>query len=185
MPAKGGVRLDACLPLRLSQVSPQAVERRRTAVLTGPRVTETSSSLFAQYDPQNSLDNLANRIRALEDKIDQLTALIVRDRQREAREQAISMEIHGEGLRFRWPAELPPGQVLELALTLTLLPPTEIFFLARVAGCEQEPADQVAEDEARQFLVDTEFVAINEDQRDAIHRFIFSSQRQQRRTERM
>ena len=185
MAAKGGVRLGACLPLRLSQVSPQAVERRRTAVLTGPRVSETSSTLFAQYDPQNSLDNLANRIRALEDKIDHLTAMLLRDQQREAREQAISMEIHGEGLRFRWPMELSSGEVLELALTLTLLPPTEIFCLARVTGCEQEPEDQVAEGEARQFLVDTQFVAINEDHRDAIHRFIFTSQRQQRRTERM
>ena len=181
MPTKGGVRLGACLPLRLSRVSPQALERRRTAVLTGPRVRETSSSLFAQYDPQNSLDNLANRIRALEDKIDQLTALIVRDQQREAREQAVSMEIHGEGVRFRWPGAMVEGEVVELALTLTLLPPTEIFVLARITGCEPEPEDQVAEGEARQFLVDTEFEAINEDHRDAIHRFIFTSQRQQRR----
>ena len=48
MPGNGGVRLNACLPLRLSRVSPEAVERRRTAVLTGPRVSETSSTLFAQ-----------------------------------------------------------------------------------------------------------------------------------------
>ncbi len=185
MPDKGGVRLGACLPLRLSQVSPEAAARRRVAVLTGPRVAETSAALFAQYDSTNSLDNLANRIRVLEDKIDHLTALILRDRQREAREEGVSMEIHGEGLRFRWPEEFKPGEVLELALTLTLLPPTEIFFLARVAGCEQEPEDQVAEGEARQFMVDSEFVAINEDHRDAIHRFIFTSQRQQRRTERM
>ena len=184
MPGNGGVRLSACWPLRLSRVSPQAVERRRTAVLTGPRVSETSSSLFAQYDPQSSLDNLANRIRVLEEKIDQLTALIVRDQQREARDQAVSMEIHGDGLRVRWPEAMESGQVLELALTLTLMPPTEFFFLARVASCEPEPEDQVGGDEERQFLMDVEFLAINEDHRDAIHRFIFTSQRQQRRTER-
>lgn len=179
-----GVRLKACLPLRLTTVSPQAVERRRTAVLTGPS-TEACAGLLSQYDPTNSLETLANRIQALEQKIDQLTALMLRDRQQEAREQAVSMELHGEGLRFRWPVPVEPGQVLELALTLTLMPPTEILFLARVTGCQLEPEDQVGDEEQRHYLVESDFSAINEDHRDAIHRFILTSQRQQRRTERM
>lgn len=179
----GGVRLSACLPLRVKQVSAEAADRRRTAVLTGPQISEPSPGLLGRHDPTNTLDQLVARVETLEAKIDQLLALVLRDQQRAAREDAVSLELHRSGVRFRWPEPLEADQVLEGALTLGLIPPVEIFFLAQVSQCAPEPATQVDPDEARQYLVQARFTAITEDHRDAIHRFIITAQRQQRRTD--
>ncbi len=175
-----GVRLNVCLPLSVARVTTGSVERRRTAVLTGPRMAEPSSSLPYRHDPSNALEHLVARVEALEAKIDQLLSLVLRDQQRESREAGISMELHGSGLKFRWPEAVPVDQVLEIALTLNLLPASEIFFLAQVTGCELEPEDQ-AGGETQQYLVEAKFTTIREEHLDAIHRFIFTTQRQGRR----
>jgi hypothetical protein len=176
------LKVDACLPLRMSHVAPGAVDRRRKAVLAGPqRQTRTTTGLSA-FDRKDVLSQLCARIEALESKIDGLIALVVHEQQREAQEHAVSLELSGEGLRFRWPEALRPGQVLELELTLILFPPLDVRFLVQVEACEEEQEDSGAEQ--RHHMVSARFLAISEDCRDEIHRYMLTSQRQQRRAER-
>lgn len=170
------VRVAACLPLELKTVSPADIERRRAAVYAGPQIREhppAQSSFRAER--QDILNQIVGRLEALESKIDALATLMLRDQQREAREQAISMELSGDGLVIYWPTPLPVGQVVELDLTLALFPPAEISFLAEVIRCDPDSASGGHEVEVR-------FVTISETSRDEIHRFILTSQRHQRRT---
>jgi hypothetical protein len=178
------LRVDACLPLRLKKVAPAALDRRRKAVLAGPhRTTRTTTGLSA-FDRKDVLSQLVARVEALESKIDSLVALIVQEQQREAREHAVSLELSGEGLMFRWPAPMKPGQVLELELGLVLFPPQEVTFLVQVEACEEWQEEPEPDDDGPHYMITARYLAISEDNRDDIHRYMLTSQRQLRRTER-
>jgi len=156
-------------------VPPDAVERRRSAVLAGPQREATSPGIH-RFDRADVLTELVARIDTLESKIDALVAMMLRDQQREAMDLSIPLEIHGHGLRFRWAEPLDPGQVVQLDITLRLYPPSEVCCLAEVETCEPGQ-DQPP------YLVEARFVAISAASQDEIHRFILSSQRQQRRSD--
>jgi hypothetical protein len=174
------------LPLKLKLVSPGSVEQRRTAVLYGPQIQEPPlSPLSSRLERKDPIAQLVNRIDVLEQKIDQLLALILKEQLQEARDKAVLLEIHGEGLLFRWPEEIVVGRVIELDLELALMPPTDIRCLAKVQRCEPEPQEQVDPDAQRHFIIETQFLEISEAGLDQIHRFILTTQRQERRRDRI
>ncbi|MFH1132612.1 MAG: hypothetical protein V1754_14855 [Pseudomonadota bacterium] len=181
-----GVRLAACLPLRLKNVSNEAKDRRLNAVLSGPKVQRESNAVRPRWEPrEDPIAFLASRIEALEHKVDTLISLILRNEQQAARESGIPMELHGEGVAFRWTEPFSVGQILELEVTLSLLPAVDVVFLAEVIDCNEETKDETTDEgEENYYLVDARFVAIGEGDLDAVHRFIFTSQREQRRWQR-
>lgn len=171
------VGVEACLPLNLKPIDSDELERRRIAVLSGPQVRQqTSSTLFPRFDSKDLLTQLVGRIEALEQKIDGLVAIALQEQRRRTRDMAVHLNLHGDGLRFRWPTAVEAGSTLEITLGLTLFPPREIDFLAEVEACVSE------ESPSTHYQVDAQFVAIGEGDRDEIHRFILAAQRQQRRS---
>jgi|GEM_PF-6423428 hypothetical protein len=180
-----GARLAACLPLRMNLVPVEEKQRRRTAVLSGPHLEPTGESRFSGYERSDDpFSQLFARVDTLEQKLDALIDLMMRDQQQEARRAGVSLELHGEGISFRWPKALAVGETIELEITLSLYPAREIFFLAEVKTCEEEAASAVGEGQAPHHLVEARFAAISPSDHDAVHRFILISQRKQRRTER-
>ena len=174
------VHVDACLPLRVRPVASGEVARRRKAVLGGPQVREpNTSSLYPRYERMDVLGQIVSRLEGLEAKIDGLVALVLLEQQRRARHEAVNLELHGEGLTFRWPTALTLHEVMELDLGLMLFPPREITFVAQVEQCQIEEGEDAVQPH---YLVSARFIAINEADRDEIHRFMINAQRQQRRT---
>lgn len=180
-----GARLAACLPLRMNLVPAEEKQRRRTAVLSGPHLESTGNARLSPYErSEDPIAQLFSRIDTIEQKLDALIDLMMRNQQQEARREGISLELHGEGVAFRWPKPLVVGETIELEITLSLYPAREIFFLAEVLNCTEEDASSVGEGQSPHHLVEARFAAISPADHDAVHRFILTSQRKQRRSER-
>jgi hypothetical protein len=171
--------------MKLRVVADEARRRRELAVLSGPQVRDRRGTAHENIDDdgewKDPLSKLVQRVESLEEKVDTILSLLLRKEQQTARRAGVPLELWGQGLSFRWPEALELGRVLELELTLSLVPARDVFCLVKVTRVVCEADDEVGEGETPHFLVEANFEVIGDADLDAVHRFILTSQRQQRR----
>lgn len=176
-----GMKATAFLPLRVENVEEGEFEQRRQAVLFGPQIVESYIANPSRFDRGDSLAAMATRLDALEKKIDAVLALLLRQEQNRPHDEAVALEIWGEGMSFRWPSPIASGQRLELHFTISWLPPIDIHLLAEVTDCLPELGEGSG---FRRYRITTTYVAISENQQNAIYRFLLASDGLKRRQER-
>jgi hypothetical protein len=167
--------VSAVLPLEVRKLRAEAVELHSRAVLSGPGVQPPRGRLSG--DRRDPLTDIVRRLDGLEEKVDMVLALLLRQERHEARGRSTPLELHGEGLRFHWHEPLAESESIELEVALNLLPPIEITCVACVERCLEIGGD------APVYDVDARFVAISEADRDELHRFMLTTERQKRRAQ--
>jgi hypothetical protein len=108
------------LPLEVRKLRAEAVELHSRAVLSGPGVQPPRGRLSG--DRRDPLTDIVRRLDGLEEKVDMVLALLLRQERHEARGRSTPLELHGEGLRFHWHEPLAESESIELEVALNLLP---------------------------------------------------------------
>ncbi len=168
--------VEALLPLALRPLSAADLAARGATVLEGPLVELPRAA--RRGDGVDGVEELKERIGALEKKVDVLIELLLRKERKDARHAAAPVALSMERVVFAWPERLAPGASFELELQLALLPPTELHLVVEIVSCEaveDPPAGRSA------FQVEARFAALGEDEADAIHRYLLTCQRRARR----
>lgn len=162
----------ACLPLKVQRVDTEQAETRRIAVMTTPLGQPVDGRGHERVGRGER--DLASRVEAIEQKLDMILAILTDREAQQSAEQAVYLELSSDRAVFAWPETVAVGATLELELTLGLMPPKRVHCLATVEACE-------AADEA--YRVHARFSAIRQEDVDALHRYVITSQRSRRRSE--
>lgn len=168
--------ISTALPLQVRKLDRRKSRERCASVLGLPTISAPPSPrVVPRSDP---IQQLNERIDVLEQKIDMIMTVLMRQHRREIRDTAVPLELSARTIAFDWADPLDPEQPLEIDMTLSVLPLVEVSTVAEVLCCE--PLAAPGEDPAG-YRVTARFVAISESDQDSIHRFVLTTQRTRRR----
>lgn len=129
--------------------------------------------LHALPDLEDKL--LTDWLKLLNAKLDCLVTLLTREKEGFSSLPFLKVNISGGGLCFHTSQEYARGDILELKMLLPMMPPVALISYGEIVALETQP-DGLA--------IGVKFVAIDEEIRDEIIRFVFKMQREQLREKR-
>ncbi len=138
----------------------------------------SSDSIRLSIDEENAFQKLVLRyLDRLEAKLDELLHTAARDRIGKSYQfSGDVVDIGGGGISFKTVEPLPVGVLLDFCLAARYGNPRPVFAVGDIAWIEDLPE----ENGENRYLLGVQFSQINEDDRKAIVRLVFQTERKQR-----
>jgi hypothetical protein len=163
-------RVDSYLPLQARLVPAEERETIR-ARTSGPTSIGESRAL---PDLQDRLLN--DWIKILNSKLDTIINILALQREGFSSMPVSSVNISGGGLGFFSKDRYTLGNIIEIKTVLPMTPPVALFIYGEVVKIDQR---------SNGYMVATKYVAMDEDIRDEIVKFVFRRQREILREQRV
>ncbi len=162
-------RVDANIPFVVRLVSPE--ERK------GMRSKITGESILAEFQTLTDLEDklLSDWLKMLNAKLDAIINMITFQREGFGSLPFMQVNISGGGLNFSSPEKYNLGDVLEMKMMLPMMPPVAMYIYGEVVKLESH---------ANVNSIAVKYVAIDEEIRDEIVKFVFRTQREMLREKR-
>lgn len=155
-------RVDARIPLEVYRVPPGTREGIRSRV-SGETIPSEMRTL-----PDLDDKLLTDWLKMLNAKLDTLISMLVLQREGFSSLSLADVNISGGGVSFTARERYGKGEVLELKMMLPLLPPVALYAYGEVVQ-EESAADGCR--------IAVKFIAMDEEIRDEIVKFVFKRQR--------
>lgn len=162
-------RVDAYLPLQIRLV---AAEERETI---RARVSGHAGSMETRDLPDLQDKLLNDWIKLLNSKLDAIVNMLVLQREGFSSMPVTRVNISGGGLGFLSKDRYAGGNIIEAKLVLPVMPPVALFVYGEVVKVDMLK---------NTYWVATKFVAMDEDVRDEVVKYVFRRQREMLREQR-
>ncbi len=135
------------------------------------RARPSGGTAFAETRAMPELQDkvLSEWIKALNSKLDAIVSMLSFQREGFGSMPYAHVNISGGGIGFFSKNSFKMGDILEIKIILPMMPPVALFIYGEVVKTEQLKNN---------YLTATKFIAMDEDVRDEIVKFVFSKQRE-------
>ncbi len=156
-------RVDAHIPFEARIVPPEERKNIRSKI-TGDTILAEFRSL---PDLQDKL--LADWLKMLNTKLDAIINMLVFQREGFGSLPFNHVNISGGGLSFAVKDKFSQGDILEIKMMLPMMPPLALYVYGEVVKIETQVTN---------YMIGIKFVAMDEEIRDEIVKFVFKRQRE-------
>jgi hypothetical protein len=162
-------RVDAHIPLQ-ARLVPKEEQQNIQSKISGEAIMSEFRTLT---DVENKV--LSDWLKMLNAKLDTIINILTFQREGFSALPFLKVNISGAGLRFPSPEKYSRGDIIELKMLLPMMPPIALYVYGEVIEVESIISG---------FETAVKFIAMDEDIRDEIVKFVFQKQREMLRQKR-
>ncbi len=176
------LRTETSLVVKFSQISQEEFKRKKN-LYAASRSSSSVESKFYEGNLDHCTRTVLEAIIRLEQKIDRLSSLLFSGEFHKYEYTGEVINISGGGLRLVSPVNFPKGSYLDMCIFFPPAFNNPFFVIGEVR--KRKGVIGGDSDTGRQYHLGIKFVAIDEEDREAIIRYIFRTERQRLREARM
>lgn len=156
-------RVDAHVPFAVRLVPPEERPNIKAKI--------SGESILAEFQTLTEVEDklLADWLKMLNAKLDAIINILTFQREGFSSLPFARVNISGGGLSFSAKERFNPGDVLEIKMMLPMLPPVALYLYGEVVKVERQ---------IDCYITAVKFIAMDEDIRDEIVKFVFRKQRE-------
>ncbi len=162
-------RVDAHIPIEVRLVPSEERQNIRSKI--------SGETILAEFQTLTDLEDklLSDWLKMLNAKLDSIINMLTFQREGFCSLPFSRVNISGGGLNFSSSERYKLGDVLEMKMMLPMIPPVALYIYGEVVKIEKQ---------INNFNIAVKFIAMDEDIRDEIVKFIFRMQREMLREKR-
>lgn len=162
-------RVDAHVPFSVRVVPPEERPNIRAKI--------SGETILAEFQTLTELEDklLSDWLKMLNAKLDSIINMLTFQREGFGSLPFAQVNISGGGLGFNSREKYNQGDVLEIKMILPMMPPVALYIYGEVVKIEQQ---------INSYAIAVKFIAMDEDIRDEIVKFVFRRQREMLREKR-
>jgi len=156
-------RIDAYIPLQARLVPKEEKQNIRSKV--------SCEAVMAEFRTLTDVEDkvLSDWLRMLNAKLDAIINMLTFQREGFSALSFVKINISGSGLSFVSTEQYNQGDILELKMLFPMLPPVALYVYGEIVKVESA---------MNGFEIAVKFIAMDEDIRDEIIKFVFTRQRE-------
>lgn len=162
-------RVEAYIPFAVRVVSPEERPNIKSKI--------SGETVLAEYQTLTDVEDklLSDWLKMLNAKLDSIISMLTFQREGFGSLPFVQVNISGGGLGFNSKEKYNKGDVLEIKMLLPMMPPVALYIYGEVVKIEQQ---------INSYAIAVKFIAMDEDIRDEIVKFVFRRQREMLREKR-
>ncbi|MDI6727722.1 MAG: PilZ domain-containing protein [Thermodesulfovibrionales bacterium] len=162
-------RVDAHVPFAVRLVPPEERPNIKSKI--------SGETILAEFQTLTDVEDklLSDWLKMLNAKLDSIISMLTFQREGFGSLPFVQVNISGGGLGFNSKEKYNQGDVLEIKMLLPMMPPVALYIYGEVVKIEQQ---------INSYAIAVKFIAMDEDIRDEIVKFVFRRQREMLREKR-
>lgn len=162
-------RVDASVPFAVRLVPPDERSNIKSKI--------SGESVLAEFQTLTDVEDkvLSDWLKMLNAKLDSIISMLTFQREGFGSLPFVNVNISGGGLSFSSKEKYKIGDVLEMKMLIPVMPPIALYIYGEVVKVEPQ---------INSYITGVKFIAIDEDIRDEIVKFVFRRQREMLREKR-